>query len=218
MVQRLVFPLRRRADLNREAFQRYWREHHAPLVAERAEILGIGMYRQMHTLVDGPTIGSAYDGIAEIRSVRPAADDQARHDAGEELLDDERHFIDLEQSPIWVAPEEVLVLGDEADLRVTAVVTDVAIDLDRLRARLVAAADRRLTTLLQTPDAPPLPLATTRNSPTPPALMVEIWAAPGDEPHRLVDELGTLLTEVGAGGGASTVWCSQRNLVVDRPL
>ena len=37
---KLTFCLRRLPHLSREEFQAYWRETHAPLVAERAEVLG----------------------------------------------------------------------------------------------------------------------------------------------------------------------------------
>ena len=49
---KLVFALRRRGDLSRDEFQRYWREHHAPLVRSHAEVLGIRRYVQVHTLPD----------------------------------------------------------------------------------------------------------------------------------------------------------------------
>src|SRR5919112_4185036 len=52
-VVKLVFCLRRRGDLSREEFQRYWRETHAPLVRERSPVLGIRRYVQVHTLPPG---------------------------------------------------------------------------------------------------------------------------------------------------------------------
>jgi hypothetical protein len=36
---KIVFCLRRKPGLSREAFQEYWRTNHAPLVAERAKRL-----------------------------------------------------------------------------------------------------------------------------------------------------------------------------------
>jgi EthD domain-containing protein len=43
---KLTFCLRRQAHLTREECSRYWREIHAPLVRERAEILGVRRYVQ----------------------------------------------------------------------------------------------------------------------------------------------------------------------------
>ncbi len=45
---KLVFTLRRREDMTREEFQRYWREQHAPLVKRHADALHIRRYIQVH--------------------------------------------------------------------------------------------------------------------------------------------------------------------------
>ena len=47
---KLVFCVRRRAELSRDECQRYWRENHAPLVRRHAEVLRIRRYVQTHTL------------------------------------------------------------------------------------------------------------------------------------------------------------------------
>ena len=70
---KLVFVLRRRPELSREEFQRYWRSEHGPLVAERAAAIGARRYVQAHTL-DTPLDaalhehrrGEPYDGVAEL--------------------------------------------------------------------------------------------------------------------------------------------------------
>lgn len=110
---KLLFCLRRLPHLNRDAFQRYWRETHAPLVAARASILGIRRYVQRHS-VDEPRFErmgaprgglAAYDGVAELwwdgNRVLDAASAAAARQANQELLDDERRFIDLPASPIF---------------------------------------------------------------------------------------------------------------------
>jgi uncharacterized protein (TIGR02118 family) len=117
-VIKLTFCLRRRPDLSWEEFSRYWREVHAPLVAERAEILGIRRYVQVRT-VDAAALHEAYrrrnggspepfDGIAELwfdetTFTEPRSPEAQR--AGRELLDDERNFIDLPNSPMWLGDE-----------------------------------------------------------------------------------------------------------------
>lgn len=119
---KLTFCLRRRPDLTREEFQRYWRTTHAPLVAERAEALGIRRYVQCHTIdADGlhrslqQRNGGApepFDGVAEIwvDSLEDfVADRPDARTAASELLADERNFIDLPSSPMWLAEEHEFV-------------------------------------------------------------------------------------------------------------
>ena len=62
---KLIYCLRRKPDLSVEEFQRYWREVHVPLVAERAELLGVKRYIQAHTRCRGdPRPATAQRGIA----------------------------------------------------------------------------------------------------------------------------------------------------------
>lgn len=121
---KIIFCLRRKPGLTREAFQAYWRTSHAPLVAERAGKLGIRRYVQSHTLTDPRLSGLAdqretkaepFDGVAELWF--DAAEVLHPHDnvpdaivqAGRDLLDDERTFIDLENSPIFVVEEHEVI-------------------------------------------------------------------------------------------------------------
>jgi uncharacterized protein (TIGR02118 family) len=121
MIQ-IVFCLRRRAGLTREAFLSRWFDGHAPLVRAQAATLGIRRYVQVHTLDDalwsrlaavrgGP---AAFDGVAELwfddlDAMRAAAATPEGRHAGRVLLDDEREFIDLAASPIWIGRPRVVV-------------------------------------------------------------------------------------------------------------
>ena len=118
---KLVFVLRRRPELSREEFQRYWREEHGPLVAARAAAIGAERYVQAHTLdtrldaaLHEHRHGEPYDGVAELwwESLDALAaafgSEDGRRAAGE-LLADEATFIDLERSAIWIAEEHVVV-------------------------------------------------------------------------------------------------------------
>jgi uncharacterized protein (TIGR02118 family) len=120
---KLTYALRRKPSLSREEFQRYWRENHAPLVRDRAATLSIRRYVQAHTLTTplddalrdsrGASV-EAYDGVAElwwdsVEDLAQAMSTPEGAQAGRELLEDEANFIDLEQSPIWVADENVVV-------------------------------------------------------------------------------------------------------------
>jgi uncharacterized protein (TIGR02118 family) len=117
---KLVFCLRRLPHLSRAEFQRYWRETHAPLVRRHAATLGIRRYVQLHTL-EHPTQDAlrasrggpeAYDGVAELWW--DDVGDLARTDddwraAALTLLEDERRFIDLERSPLFVGEEHPII-------------------------------------------------------------------------------------------------------------
>ena len=122
---KLVFCLRRQEHLSREEFQRYWREVHAPLVASHARTLGIRRYVQVHTLPAGTSAALAasravedeeYDGVAELwwdslEALAAGAGTPEGRRAGAKLLEDERRFIDLARSPLFLA-EEHLVIGN----------------------------------------------------------------------------------------------------------
>jgi uncharacterized protein (TIGR02118 family) len=121
MIQ-LVFCLNRRPGLSREAFLARWHDVHGPLVREHAAALGIRRYVQVHTLPPGDYARLAasrggpvaFDGVAELwfdslEAMRAAAATPEGRRAGRILLDDEREFIDLRTSPIWIGRPQVLV-------------------------------------------------------------------------------------------------------------
>lgn len=114
---RLVFLLRRRPDLGVAEFHEYWLRRHGPLVASHQQTLGIRRYVQTHRNENVDPVnrimeawgisGSSYDGVAELwydseeamlTNTTPAA-----REAAMELLEDERQFIDLPASPLWLA-------------------------------------------------------------------------------------------------------------------
>lgn len=119
---KLSFCLVRLPHLTRSEFQRYWRERHAPLVARHAETLGILRYVQTHTAetpmnaaIAAPRAAPAeFDGIAELwfASLEAMAKNGERAEAraaGAELLADEKTFIDLSRSPLWLSHEHEIV-------------------------------------------------------------------------------------------------------------
>ena len=121
---KLVFSLRRRPDLTRDEFQAYWRDRHAPLVARHADMLRIRRYVQTHARASEVAAAQSaargseadvYDGQAELwwdslDDIVAAVSTPAGQQAALELLEDERRFIDLERSPLWIG-EEHLVVG-----------------------------------------------------------------------------------------------------------
>jgi len=117
---KLTFCLIRRPELTREAFQDYWINTHAPLVASVRDVLRIRRYVQLHSLPvkvsdqiratrGGP---EGYDGVAQLWWDSLADMALARaEDAGAAaimLLEDERKFIDLPRSPLWWGEEKAV--------------------------------------------------------------------------------------------------------------
>ena len=119
---KLTFCLVRLPSLTREAFQDYWFTKHAPLVRKHQAVLGIRRYVQLHSFdpaLSADTRASRggpeqYDGVAELWW--ESFDDLAKHlrnpgatEAGRDLLEDERKFIDLPRSPLWWGEEKVII-------------------------------------------------------------------------------------------------------------
>ena len=119
---KLTYCLRRKPGMSLEEFQRYWRDTHAPLVAERAEALGIRRYVQaqtsdipdVHAMLQARNCGSPepFDGVAELwfdSLEAMGSDDPAAAQANADLFEDETNFIDLANSPMWIAEENIVV-------------------------------------------------------------------------------------------------------------
>jgi hypothetical protein len=115
---KLHFPLRHIGSLPFDDAQRYWRVQHGPLIRSMAPAMGMARYQQVHR-VESPveaalrasrsTVTDAYTGHAEAwfdRSV-PGGPESAA--AGRRAVEDERTFIDLARSAIWIGKEHVFV-------------------------------------------------------------------------------------------------------------
>jgi uncharacterized protein (TIGR02118 family) len=124
MTVRLIFCMRRKDGLSPAEFSAYWYDVHAPLVRARAAALGIQRYEQSHALPGDPAAPIArlrgapepYDGVASLwfesaESFMAGGSTAEGRLAAKELLEDERRFIDLERSPIWLADERPIVPG-----------------------------------------------------------------------------------------------------------
>ena len=119
---KLVFCLHRLPELSRADFHSYWRERHGPLVRRHAATLRIQRYVQFHSCDDplndvlraSRGTPEPYDGIAELwwasrADLEAATASPEGQQAGLELLEDERRFIDLGRSPVWIAEEVPIV-------------------------------------------------------------------------------------------------------------
>jgi len=115
---RLVYVLRRLPNLSRQEFQTYWRDTHGPLVAKHSTTMRVRRYVQTHTL-DDPINDllqaprgtlEPYDGVAELwwnheNEVVEGVGGPEGQKAAEELLEDEKKFIDMSRSSIYWATE-----------------------------------------------------------------------------------------------------------------
>ena len=119
---KLVYCVRRRADLPEETFRRYWLEQHGPLVRSVASTVGAKKYVQSHTVA--PEINAqiaelrdlppAYDGIAEVwwddlESFRAGFNSPSGQEARRRLIQDEAKFIDFSQSRVFLTEEHVIL-------------------------------------------------------------------------------------------------------------
>ena len=115
---KLVYCIRKRADISEAEFHRYWLEEHAPRVRGHAKALGADRYVQSHTLDSELNEGlrasrgmsPPHDGITELwwsdlEAFQKALDSGDGIAAGRDLLEDERHFIDTEASTLFLTEE-----------------------------------------------------------------------------------------------------------------
>lgn len=123
---KLVFVIRRLPHLTRREFQRYWLEKHGPLARRLLPLLGAKRYVQSHTLEtpfddllrQSRGGGEPYDGLVEVwfdslQDLESAFGTAEGARASEELLSDERRFIDLSRSSLWFAEEHTLLPQEE---------------------------------------------------------------------------------------------------------
>ena len=103
-----IYLIRRKPEMSREDFHRYWREVHGPIAAR---IPGMRRYVQCHALPDAPGVTDEYDGAAEawfddLESLGRALASPEYAAARE----DEGRFIDLERTALLLT-EEVPVIA-----------------------------------------------------------------------------------------------------------
>lgn len=114
---KLVYVIRRRSDFTPHDFHRRWLEH-GRLVREVATAIRARRYVQSHTvdtplnaaLAESRGMGPPYDGITEIwwdrlEDLAEGLNTPEGRDAARRLLDDEREFIDLGASNIFLTEE-----------------------------------------------------------------------------------------------------------------
>ena len=119
---KISFCLRRRSELTHEEFLDYWKNEHGSLVQQHKAVLRIARYIQFHgdfgpmtsKLIAFRGSPEPYDGIAEIwyesrGALETLGQDPAARTASRLLWEDEKRFVDLENSPIFTGEEIELV-------------------------------------------------------------------------------------------------------------
>lgn len=106
--------IRRRSDLSREQFLRYWHEEHGPLIRDTPELARhVRRYEQRPA---HPNDRSGWDGVAVQQF--DSWDDfiaMISGPAGEMMRADEQNFIDPDSIRVVFTEGRVVVIGDDPD-------------------------------------------------------------------------------------------------------
>ena len=118
---KLVYCLRKRADISSEEFHRYWLNDHGPRVRKLAEAIKAKKYVQSHTLApelnqmfrESRGLAEPYDGITEVwwedlESLKAGMESESGSEAHKVLLEDEAKFIDFSQSRVFMTEEHTI--------------------------------------------------------------------------------------------------------------
>jgi hypothetical protein len=120
---KLVYCVRKRADMSDEDFRSYWLHQHGPLVRslwQSGRFPGMVRYVQSHTELNASESVRAsrgakppYDGITEVwmdpsKQGGDEATRAASAEAGKILLDDESKFIDFANSAVFITREHTI--------------------------------------------------------------------------------------------------------------
>lgn len=118
---KLVYVVRKRADVSADEFHDYWLHQHGPLVARVAKAIGAKKYIQSHTVLPeaGASVAQSrkmaapYDGITEVwwdsaEEMQASSATKEGQEAGRLLLEDESKFIDFGRSTIFFTEEHLI--------------------------------------------------------------------------------------------------------------
>ena len=114
---RMTATLRRNPSISREQFRDHWRELHGPWAMRHPEVFGFRHYVQLHAPADADDnpiakarqAPPAFDGVSEIYRDPPTASAEAVAALRQEFLDDERNFLDIDESPVFLGEVRVIV-------------------------------------------------------------------------------------------------------------
>ena len=101
--------MKRRPDVSREEFHRYWREHHGPLFCENAAARRyVVRYEQIHAVIENDELGADdFDGVS-VMWFNVVADLIAMraHPAYAEVVSDGHNFIDMTNAKVLLSDAE----------------------------------------------------------------------------------------------------------------
>jgi uncharacterized protein (TIGR02118 family) len=126
LMLKIIICMKRRPEMSRAEFLRYWKEDHAKVVTEVAGPMGIRRNVHNHTVttpIDGRLRQGRgaemddYDGVAEswfdsLEALTAATSSDEGRRAAQLLAEDEARFIDFSRSRIFFVEENVVV-GDK---------------------------------------------------------------------------------------------------------
>lgn len=115
---KVIYCIRRRADLSPQQFQHYWKEVHAPMMLSHAAEMRLAAYVQTSPLAHPYServerrgvLETPFDGVAELYWANEQDMQQGFESAPAKKLQctlarDEAHFIDHARSVRWIAIE-----------------------------------------------------------------------------------------------------------------
>ncbi|MBI5614652.1 MAG: EthD domain-containing protein [Gammaproteobacteria bacterium] len=118
---KLVYCLRKRADVSAGDFHRYWLETHGPLVRGFAAAIKARKYIQSHTIlpeinalfVESRGLAAPYDGITEVwwddeAALQAGMASPEGQEAHRRLKEDEATFIDFTASRVFMTREHLI--------------------------------------------------------------------------------------------------------------
>lgn len=121
---KFVFSLKRKPGMTPDEFHDYWLNTHGPLVRQYEDLLKIRRYVQVHLAEESPlndglasSRGSEpryFDGVAELwwdseQDLIDAVESPEAKAALDLLIEDEKEFIDLPNSPLWMGYEHEII-------------------------------------------------------------------------------------------------------------
>ncbi|MGH7782107.1 MAG: EthD domain-containing protein [Candidatus Binataceae bacterium] len=118
---KLVYIVRKRADISAEEFHDYWLRKHGPLVTRVAKAIHARKYIQSHAIMPdaGASVSQSrkmappYEGITEVwwdsvEEMNAGTSTLEGQEAGRLLLQDEARFIDFQHSTIFFTEEHLI--------------------------------------------------------------------------------------------------------------